>query len=594
MHPRPSRACSCAAHRSRPHAHVQGHDAAAVPRARTCRRSCGSPRRYLQAGTLLVAPGLHRPPRARARGHGASLARSTGALLAAILWLRRVPGGVRRGQRVSPPFKNGERVRHHRRHGASALALLLARRDAFEPRVLAMLAASIVAAHARRGRVHDVRQRVRARRTSSGTCCAWSRPTALPRDHRRPRITRPYDLLFRELKQSEAALRESEERFRTTFEEARVGIGSSGLDEPPASRSTTGSCEIAGRRARSWRARRRGAHPPRRLPRAEQPLHRRAARGESGPPTRVEKRYVLPDGSLRWVSTTRSLLRDDDGEPRYFIVRRGGHPGAPRRRGAAAPREAAVRRAQRHRRGDELVARRRTIMRDASSTAAPRRWASRRSSVALREGGGWSSATARGFRRASRGRTPARTTTCPLHVVVGAARAVRSSCRTFADGARRVRARMASFAASRRTSACRCVQGRGRRACWASRSCEAPRPSRPSRSTSPRAWPPRCRSRSRTRGCTRSSTGSPTRCRRRCSRRPRTCPASSSRTSTAPPPRRRASAATSTTCSRSAPDVVGIIVGDVSGKGIEAAALTAIVKTAIKAHAMQRAARRPR
>ena len=102
--------------------------------------------------------------------------------------------------------------------------------------------------------------------------------------------------------------------------------------------------------------------------------------------------------------------------------------------------------------------------------------------------------------------------------------------------------------------------------------------------------------RSRTRASRSASGTSPARCRRACCRRAaRRSRACKRRRATSPAVRARSSAATSTTCSRSR-DEWAFFVGDVCGKGAEAAALTAMVRYTLRAEAIHRArpARGPR
>ena len=98
--------------------------------------------------------------------------------------------------------------------------------------------------------------------------------------------------------------------------------------------------------------------------------------------------------------------------------------------------------------------------------------------------------------------------------------------------------------------------------------------------------PPRRRSRSTTRASTRSAptsrARSSARCCRRCCRRFR---ASSSPRATSRPARATRSAATSTTASRRATGSGRVVIGDVCGKGAEAAAVTALARYTVRASA---------
>src|SRR5450759_5334628 len=108
-------------------------------------------------------------------------------------------------------------------------------------------------------------------------------------------LASPYGLLFRDLKLSEEALRESEERFRTTFEQAHIGIANVDLGGRWM-RVNDRLGEIVGRSREDL------AHLtsqeitwPEDLER-ELPLIERLRSGEIAMYS-IEKRYVRPDGS---------------------------------------------------------------------------------------------------------------------------------------------------------------------------------------------------------------------------------------------------------------------------------------------------------
>jgi len=121
-----------------------------------------------------------------------------------------------------------------------------------------------------------------------------------------------------ERKRVEDAIRRSERRFKSTFENAAVGITHVGLDGQFL-RFNHRFCEITGYSARELAVRTfpEITHPDD-LP-FEIHERQRLVRGEIGHYT-TDKRYVRLDGSIIWVSLTASIQREDAGEPEYFIA----------------------------------------------------------------------------------------------------------------------------------------------------------------------------------------------------------------------------------------------------------------------------------
>jgi PAS domain S-box-containing protein len=115
----------------------------------------------------------------------------------------------------------------------------------------------------------------------------------------------------------EAQLRESEERFRSTFENAAVGMAHVGLDGRWL-RVNEKLCEITGYTHSELLARtyQEITHPD--DVDADVSLARRVAHGEL-PTYAIEKRYIRKDGSLVHVNLTVSLARDAAGRPLHFI-----------------------------------------------------------------------------------------------------------------------------------------------------------------------------------------------------------------------------------------------------------------------------------
>jgi PAS domain S-box-containing protein len=119
-------------------------------------------------------------------------------------------------------------------------------------------------------------------------------------------------------RQAEEALRRSEQRFKSTFDNAAVGIAHVAMDGRFI-RFNNRFCEIVG-------------HPRSELAgltgrditqdddwRAEQ-SYVQALRDGRVDHYSMEKRYVRDDGSVSWVNLTRSLQRDSEGGPEHYIV----------------------------------------------------------------------------------------------------------------------------------------------------------------------------------------------------------------------------------------------------------------------------------
>ena len=116
---------------------------------------------------------------------------------------------------------------------------------------------------------------------------------------------------------AEETIRESEERFRATFEQAAVGMSHVSPDGRYL-RVNQKFCDITGY-ARSELLGRSSSditHPDDIGRDAE--LRRRMLRGEI-PISAMEKRYVRKDGTVVWVNRTISAVCDSAGEPKYFI-----------------------------------------------------------------------------------------------------------------------------------------------------------------------------------------------------------------------------------------------------------------------------------
>jgi PAS domain S-box-containing protein len=119
-------------------------------------------------------------------------------------------------------------------------------------------------------------------------------------------------------KESEAALRESEERFRSTFEQATVGICHIALDGHFL-RSNQKHCEILGYTQSEILGL---AHMDLTYPddlTAELEGGRSLLAGEIST-FKMEKRYIRRSGDIIWANLTLSLVREPSGAPKYFVA----------------------------------------------------------------------------------------------------------------------------------------------------------------------------------------------------------------------------------------------------------------------------------
>ncbi len=119
-------------------------------------------------------------------------------------------------------------------------------------------------------------------------------------------------------KARERELRESEERFRNTFEQAAVGMAHVTLDGRYI-RVNERFCQIVGRTREELVLldRQSLTHPDDVA--ADDEAVSRMARGVTLRES-LEKRYLRPDGSAVWVHLTSSIVRSSGGEPRYTVV----------------------------------------------------------------------------------------------------------------------------------------------------------------------------------------------------------------------------------------------------------------------------------
>ena len=121
-----------------------------------------------------------------------------------------------------------------------------------------------------------------------------------------------------ERKRAEIHLRDSEERFRATFEQAAIGIVHVSFDGEiltcnPRFSAIVGYSqdELPGMKVKQ-------ITPPEFLVQSDEVLHRPGIGGPDFPSW--EKPYVRKDGSLTWVRLTASIQRDGQGHPLHLIT----------------------------------------------------------------------------------------------------------------------------------------------------------------------------------------------------------------------------------------------------------------------------------
>jgi diguanylate cyclase (GGDEF)-like protein/PAS domain S-box-containing protein len=122
---------------------------------------------------------------------------------------------------------------------------------------------------------------------------------------------------LRERQRAEAALRESNERFRATFEQAAVGITHLSPDGRWL-RVNQKFCDVIGRTRQELHQLHLDDVKNVNDREADRVASQRLLTGEV-PMTKVEKRYLRRDGSAMWASVTSSLVRDAAGTPQYII-----------------------------------------------------------------------------------------------------------------------------------------------------------------------------------------------------------------------------------------------------------------------------------
>jgi diguanylate cyclase len=117
---------------------------------------------------------------------------------------------------------------------------------------------------------------------------------------------------------AQASLRESEERFRSAFESASIGMGLVSMDGHWL-RVNTSLCRIFGYpESELLNADHQSICHPEDL-QADTEQARRLAAGELSS-YQMEKRYFHKQGHIVWVNLSVSIVKDADGMPRHFVV----------------------------------------------------------------------------------------------------------------------------------------------------------------------------------------------------------------------------------------------------------------------------------
>lgn len=132
---------------------------------------------------------------------------------------------------------------------------------------------------------------------------------------RKSELVLAHDITIR--RQAENALRESEERFRATFEQAAVGVAHVS-PEGRWLRVNQKLCDIVGycREDLLSKTFHDITHPDDLD--ADLEYVRQMLAGEIKTYS-IEKRYIRLDGSVVWINLTVALIRGDSGQPNYFI-----------------------------------------------------------------------------------------------------------------------------------------------------------------------------------------------------------------------------------------------------------------------------------
>ena len=120
-----------------------------------------------------------------------------------------------------------------------------------------------------------------------------------------------------EQKRAEEALKESEERFRSAFEDAPIGVALVGLDRRHL-RVNRAFCEMLGYSEEELLEKPHAeiVHPD---DREESTNRIQEILEEGADPYALERRYLHTDGHAVWSLSNLSLIRDSEGEPSHFV-----------------------------------------------------------------------------------------------------------------------------------------------------------------------------------------------------------------------------------------------------------------------------------
>src|SRR6266545_3202115 len=162
---------------------------------------------------------------------------------------------------------------------------------------------------------YEFARRVRADPELAGTRIMFYSATYLAEEVRQ--LAAAIGISYMLTKQAEPALQESEQRFRSTFEQAAVGIAHVAPDGHWL-RVNQRLCEIVGyTRAELIERTFHDITYPADIDADLAYIHQMLA-GDIMTYS-MEKRYIRKDGSLIWINLTVSLVRDISGAPKYFI-----------------------------------------------------------------------------------------------------------------------------------------------------------------------------------------------------------------------------------------------------------------------------------
>lgn len=130
-------------------------------------------------------------------------------------------------------------------------------------------------------------------------------------------LSESFKIMIEQVRSREVFLRESEERFRSTFEQAAVGMAYIS-PEGRFLRINQKICEMIGYSIEEMMAKsfQDITHPDDLG--IDLLAFQQVLEGERTDYT-LDKRYIHQDGSILWINLTIGLLRDEAGKPRYFV-----------------------------------------------------------------------------------------------------------------------------------------------------------------------------------------------------------------------------------------------------------------------------------